>query len=400
MTLFLLFNANCQVLAGQQVPLVGGQFNKGILEETRSCRQCDLSGVDLTRLDLSFTDLSGANLSRANLSLANLSGAMLRDADLRGAILNGADLGESDMRGANLRGASLAGAYLRGAKRDTLEIDGYPQDHAQVGEVEQGITLVKEAVQEDKMESSRPQNLTVGGTSLQELGEGQSLVMKTPPPSAEELLAQSVPLPSAAPPAVKDAPAIQQVQIEEKMRERGDIPALLSVGKEHFVSSGDNGDQVSGQEPPVSDQDQRESQGPAVITQALGIVHGLLGVFEREEPKTEAAKNGRRLRESKSCYGCDLAGVNLDNAHLRGADLEGADLSHATLRDIDLRGANLKGVNFTGADLTGANLSGADFYKAVLNDADLSDADLEDCLLDGVDLLQARGIQAKGLLLP
>lgn len=97
------------------------------LLDTKSCRECDLSGVDLSGHDLAEAELVGANLSQsrlhgvnlagANLAGANLGGAILEDTDLRRATLTNADLTEAvfdrtDMRGADLTNARFTNADL------------------------------------------------------------------------------------------------------------------------------------------------------------------------------------------------------------------------------------------------------------------------------------------------
>ena len=61
-----------------------------------------------------------------------------------------------------------------------------------------------------------------------------------------------------------------------------------------------------------------------------------------------------RLRETNSCFACDLQNADLDGADLAAANLTGADLRGAVLVD-----ANLQNTDLSAADLTGANLSGA-----------------------------------------
>jgi uncharacterized protein YjbI with pentapeptide repeats len=89
---------------------------------TKSCPQCDLSGVGLVQNDLSGAKLERANLVGANLNGANLSGADLRGANLMGASLNGANLMGADLRGANLTGTDLRSAYLVNANVQGIDI--------------------------------------------------------------------------------------------------------------------------------------------------------------------------------------------------------------------------------------------------------------------------------------
>ncbi len=85
--------------------------------------------------------------------------------------------------------------------------------------------------------------------------------------------------------------------------------------------------------------------------------------------------NLEKVRNTNSCPGCDLRGVDLDsgflsNANLSGANLSGANLSSAMLVEANLSGAvlvdaNLRGATLRGADLSGADLSGANVYGAI-----------------------------------
>ena len=84
--------------------------------------------------------------------------------------------------------------------------------------------------------------------------------------------------------------------------------------------------------------------------------------------------NRKKLIETSSCLGCELAGVNLsgvnlDRVNLTGANLAGAQLSQArlhlaTLNKANLQNADLRDVEFGGADLAEADLRGADLRGA------------------------------------
>lgn len=62
------------------------------LNDTGSCVNCNLSGVDLSKKSLPKADLSGANLKEANLAYTNLKEANLAGADLTGATVENANL--------------------------------------------------------------------------------------------------------------------------------------------------------------------------------------------------------------------------------------------------------------------------------------------------------------------
>jgi uncharacterized protein YjbI with pentapeptide repeats len=122
--------------------------NLQILLETRTCQNCDLSGLDLNRLDLSDVDLQGADLSLSSCKLTNLSGANLSKAKLNGVAFDGADLGEADLRGADLRGARLDSAYLEGVKTSGKIIEQEELDND--GNVLGSRDVVKEDIAKSK----------------------------------------------------------------------------------------------------------------------------------------------------------------------------------------------------------------------------------------------------------
>ncbi len=139
LSLLPLFLVASSALCGQLSISTEVQGNISILQETKSCPQCDLSGADLNRMDLSGANLEGANLSRAQLYLANLSGANLRDADLRETGFGGADLAGADLRGADLRGTSFAGAYMSGILLDGELISTTPYAQEQMSNVQETV---------------------------------------------------------------------------------------------------------------------------------------------------------------------------------------------------------------------------------------------------------------------
>ena len=81
----------------------------------------------------------------------------------------------------------------------------------------------------------------------------------------------------------------------------------------------------------------------------------------------EVQANLTKLKNTKSCPGCDLSGIELISFDLKNADLSGANLTGAILRRSDLTGANLTGANLTDADLMGVNLTNAKLTKASLS---------------------------------
>ena len=76
------------------------------------------------------------------------------------------------------------------------------------------------------------------------------------------------------------------------------------------------------------------------------------------------------LRVTKSCPGCRLKGVHIQNVDLAGADL----------RNADLRWAQLDSVNLNHADLQGANLRNARLYNVTTKDTNFCGATLMDAV--------------------
>ncbi|OKH13677.1 hypothetical protein NIES592_13810 [Fischerella major NIES-592] len=90
--------------------------NVSKLLSTRSCKECDLSGVDLSNLSLNDVDLRWANLSGANLNNTNLSGANLENSILFAANLERTNLTKAKIEGANLAKAKLTATIMPDGK--------------------------------------------------------------------------------------------------------------------------------------------------------------------------------------------------------------------------------------------------------------------------------------------
>lgn len=86
------------------------------------------------------------------------------------------------------------------------------------------------------------------------------------------------------------------------------------------------------------------------------------GLWAYEPEDLKKVKGGQ-------CPGCDLWGVNLENAQLPSANLRGANL-----KDSDLRRANLTNADFVGSDLSDSDLRGTVFLNADLSNANLKGA--------------------------
>jgi uncharacterized protein YjbI with pentapeptide repeats len=136
-----------------------------------------------------------------------------------------------------------------------------------------------------------------------------------------------------------------------------------------------------------------ETDSSAVSAETADQQDRVEALADQEIPVDPAALLVEKLLDSKRCYGCALAGVNLQDENLDDADLEGADLSGAQLEGVDFEGANLKNVSFRGANLRNVDLRNADLYKADLSGADLSGARLEGAQLDEANFDGSVGYQ-------
>ncbi|NOR23532.1 MAG: hypothetical protein GQ542_03935 [Desulforhopalus sp.] len=110
-------------------------------------------------------------------------------------------------------------------------------------------------------------------------------------------------------------------------------------------------------------------------------------IFSNVNPALSAAsvtaqENLEQLIKTRSCRGCDLAGLTLNTMDLSGVDLEGADLSFAKFYLTNLAGANLKNTKLNGAVFGGADLGEADLRGADLEGASLDSAYLGETLFD------------------
>jgi len=100
--------------------------------------------------------------------------------------------------------------------------------------------------------------------------------------------------------------------------------------------------------------------------------------------ESAAAKdNLEKLKATKSCRGCDLAGLILNRLDLVDADLEGADLSSAKLSLTNLTRANLKNTNLRGTVFGGTDLSDADLRGADLRGTSLDSSYYKGARFDG-----------------
>lgn len=180
------------------------------LIDSRSCVNCDLSGVNLNRENLAGVNLEGANLSRARMHLSTLSQANLRNCNLQGAEFGGADLSGADLRGAKTAGATFAGAYLIGvlvdAGVDLTQVASLPAEETTINN-HKGVAAESSAVAEKIADSPAPQfEKTLPST--QENGKEKGFFSTT----LEGVRDFFTPTAVDAPPAQTDAVDAQQSQ--------------------------------------------------------------------------------------------------------------------------------------------------------------------------------------------
>jgi uncharacterized protein YjbI with pentapeptide repeats len=323
-----------------------------ILQKTKACPGCDLSGAELNRMDLSEANLQGANLTDAKFYLVNFSGANLQKAHLQRAHFGGADLTGADLRGADLLEADLNGAYLEGAKFDGEYVRSKPYEEEMLSESEKK-THVNDSVQphETASISEDEKKILNGQRTAGEQKEGPSVI---PPVKTDEPIKNL---------AVSDnlQPSIAAHTDLEKKED-------LAQGskKEMSVMAGISADRAQDEGVAKTDEGTEANTSTAI-----------------KENSGDKANNLKRLLDTKRCYLCDLSGIDLSGKNLGGADLEGANLTGSNLEKTDLGKAVLRGALLVDANLKKADLRGADLYRADLSGADLNEANMEDAKTDG-----------------
>lgn len=347
---------------------VTAKENLDILIKTKSCKNCDLGGLNLTRMDLSGADLEGADLSSAKLYLVNLSKANLRNAKLIGAIFGGADLGEADLRGADLRGANLDGAYLEGAKIEGEFVLTTPYENVGEPEIQKEIFVDSQVRSKQKPEKN---DIVVGGRRD----------FSDPPPAMDVETVSSI--------------ADRQEKVTNRKIQQS------SISKMHTLPLAPKKKTISPIVPIIIESHDRDDEkfvmksDNAVQPQLVGVDNSSVEKQGKAEMSPLQTLNLSRLLSENRCYGCDFSDLDLAGEDLEGADLEKANLAGCNLEGVDLEGANLKGANLTGANLRNASLIKADFYKANLSGVDFTGANVSQTMFDG-----AKTDLAIGLVLP
>ncbi len=401
--------------------------NLQILQTTRECVDCDLSGLDLTRMDLSQTNLRGANLSFSTCNLTSFAHADLRGARLHGAVLNGADMEGTDLRGVDFRGVAMESVFLGDALID---------DRLSGGSSPVGIPPVQVAPPKP---ASTPPFIPAGGKKrivnasafAATTGARGKKALPSPPKVVVDGLATAVePLPEP----VFIAVSKRKRRITGKLGAAGEVATIHALHRKKIIlaPSGQRGKaaasavadsafdpaqtrpglQKSPQSPkplaPVavakpilSPQNEGQTikkppvppQGmlggsPVAVEEGAESLDGFVLVAGKSADNTENPQLAQLLK-TKKCYGCDLAGLDLSGQSLVGADLESANLTGCNLQGCDLSRANLKGAKLVQAKMQQAKIDGADCYKANLSFANLtgastSGADFDYARLKGV----------------
>ena len=411
--------------------------NISILQKTKACPGCDLSGAELNRMDLSGADLQGANLTEAKLYLVNFSGANLQKAHLQRANFGGSDLAGADLRGADLQGAELNGAYLEGAKFDGEYVRTKPYEDEDRSEIaaEKDVTETAQAkpplpltedekmdVNEQKTARDRKEGPSVAEPVKDEEAHDTILVSENLQPSiaagadmdhkkdlgsasqkesigspvsstdgehgvgetdtgAPDTTSRAIPPISVASVGVgsQPLPADNQASLTPQMEKS------QNGGSGKVIVSDPAAAGESGQEQTVAEKDSK-LETPADMEKAMKAT-----VMAPKEISSDKAQNMKRLLDAGKCYRCDLAGVDLSGRNLEKADLEGADLTGSNLENTDLGKAILKGAVLVDANLQKADLRGADLYRADLSGADLTGANMEKAQVDGTVFVGTRG---------
>ena len=363
------------------------QENRKRLIETNSCPGCDLTGADLNRANLPGANLQGANLAYAQLHLATLTKANLQNSVLKNTELNGANLADADLRGADLRGTNFTDAYLVGIKLDRKNLLKPTAEQAVAESTPPAKPAISAATGKDEKSVPAEQN----GFLRRTWGGMMGLIFGSD--ASEEQAMES-----------KNAD-LSQRSVSDTLSNSNSLESSVETEKSSVLTT----DKVSfpvASPIVVAEELVVEPDEDEVVEETKEVIHSTKKlVLEKKSsdavaaPKEKAVfdstaeieKNKLRLLETKKCYDCNLAGVDLTGKNLSGADLEGADLTGSKLVEANLENANLKGAILVKADLRNAKLKNADFYKANLSKADLSGAKLEGALIEDAQVSDTMG---------
>jgi len=433
-------------IAAEFSPSTEVQKNISILQESKNCPQCNLSGANLNRMDLAGANLEGADLSRAKLFLTNLSGANLHDADLHEAKFGGADLAGADLRGADLTGVSLAGAYMEGILLDGEMITTTPYAENNISSIEEKVYVedtvnAKALPKNDEMNISSRRDFEETPPTVKADDKPLHVDEQTVETAAVENDTVKAVLPeqSAVAPEAKSAPVIENVRIEETT-----VPEILpsDITKKQLSSSNppestlqaqeDNAESkrideafAAKEEPTGIDEPSKiEEKQPEIVAETEGtevILEDKQNMGEVEPAQTETEpmassvddvkKNEAVIEETEpdAPIVSQQPDVLQQKTEEKEAVTEKAGIvesllnvfsspepSSEVMRNVAVLldtnrcyGCDLNGVNLSGEDLEDADLEGADLSNAVLTKVDFEGANLKGANLSGADLTGA-----------
>lgn len=391
--------------------------NLGILTQTKSCRDCNLRGVNLNRANLAGADLEGANLAGAKLHLADLSGANLKNSNLEGASLGGADLSGADLRGAKLGKRSLDGAYADTAlftdDENSSKDDIYEKSEVNTEETEnQQVEDV--IIEEDSEPEIDPVAVTVETGAQEDVGKEVDVVEETPRGKEEAAqensesasISQSTPTVTQAAeeigervqsnnPKSKAVPQIETATVEEADEPKDEAVVTVGMVEETTGPTSEEADSVLEESVTVETEALSPMEKDAVINAAVEAAEEAVSDVPVVDAKTIAQE---KLLDTNKCYECDLAGLDFSGANFKNADLEKADLTGCNFSGASFKNANLKGAILVNTDLRNADLRGADFYRADLSGSDLTGAKVEETIFEDTYMSNITGMVQESIM--
>lgn len=137
-----------------------------------------------------------------------------------------------------------------------------------------------------------------------------------------------------------------------------------------------------------------------MLKQILSLA--VIASFAVTPAMAQSASDIAKVRDGKSCSGCnlfqaELAYQDVDKADLSGARLRQSNLALTTFDDVNLSGANLSVANLFGARFNRGNLARANMQNVIavgtyFGSSNLTGADLSGANLSGADLTIAKGL--------
>lgn len=425
----------------------GVQENLDKLQQTKSCKGCNLAGANLNRLELADADLEGADLSGAKVTLSNLSRANLRNANLRGTIFGGSDLSDADLRGADLRGASLDSSYHQGARFDGEFVAARPYVDVGAPEVEKEVFVAdtttpkkieepakvaisgervvtneaasaerSKAVQssvtaESNKQERAPAEIPAGGPPQKKVVPPSSAMVDEPPLADEktkvQAAARETPPESAAPVEEKQAKttvrAVEEKPLAKAENTLDDKPKASPTGGQPLV--GEPAKALPQAPPVVASIPETKAEAmttkpaPEIVAkeaatpekrQEAEALPASPAVPPTKEPeKNPQAKVGKALEPKKAEAPIAASKTEKGEAEKVAVLLDTKKCYGCKLSDCQLAGKNLGKVDLEKADLSGCDLTGADLDGANLKGALLRNVNFTGASLKNVDFYKA-----------